>query len=377
EVAKPAPKAVAKPVAKKEVAKPAPKAAAKPVAKKEVAKPAPKAVAKPVAKKEVAKPAPKAVAKPVAKKEVAKPAPKAVAKPVAKKEVAKPAPKAVAKPVAKKEVAKAAPKAVAKPVAKKAAPKAAAKPVAKKEAAKPAPKAVAKPVAKKEVAKPAPKAAAKPVAKKAELKPKPKKTIVSIPSKAKQAEIVEMTEAEKKAESKKKAKKNLGFDELTAESPLTYVREKPEEIGAFAPAVTVRYSDDDLAMFESVVNQSKAEAMDEMRMLKERLDDLTSFDMAEESMIYSMHMAEQGSEAQEKEKTYSQIQRIHEYIKKLDEALDRIRNKTYGICRVCNCLIAKERLLAVPVTTLSASYKIHQRCPEDGLDKIEPVKHQA
>ncbi|PKL85704.1 MAG: hypothetical protein CVV22_05965 [Ignavibacteriae bacterium HGW-Ignavibacteriae-1] len=184
-----------------------------------------------------------------------------------------------------------------------------------------------------------------------------------------------MTEAEKKAEAKKKAKKSL-VDE-TGEHTLTYVREKPEEIGAFAPAVTVRYSDDDLSMFESVVNQSKAEAMDEMRMLKERLDDLTSFDMAEESMIYSMHMAEQGSEAQEKEKTYSQIQRIHEYIKKLDEALDRIRNKSYGICRVCNCLIAKERLLAVPVTTLSASYKIHQRCPEDGLDKIEPVKNQA
>jgi RNA polymerase-binding transcription factor DksA len=262
--------------------------------------------------------------------------------------------------------------------------KAAAKPVAKKEVAKPAPKATAKPVAKKEVAKPAPKAAAKPVAKVEESKPiakkaapKSKKSIVSIPSKAKQAEIVEMTEAEKKAESKKKAKRNLGFDELAGETTLTYVREKPEEIGAFAPAVTVRYSDEDLAMFESVVNQSKAEAMDEMRMLKERLDDLTSFDMAEESMIYSMHMAEQGSEAQEKEKTYSQIQRIHEYIKKLDEALDRIRNKSYGICRVCNCLIAKERLLAVPVTTLSASYKIHQRCPEDGFDKIEPVKNQA
>jgi RNA polymerase-binding transcription factor DksA len=154
-------------------------------------------------------------------------------------------------------------------------------------------------------------------------------------------------------------------------------REPEEEIGAFKPPVTVRYSDEDLDMFAEVVNQAKVEAMEEMRMLKERLDDLTSFDMADESMVYSMHMAEQGSEAQEKEKTYAQIQRIHEYIKKLDEALDRIRNKTYGICRVCNCLIAKERLLAVPVTTLSASYKIHQRCPEDGIDKIEPVRNLA
>ncbi|MDX9790587.1 MAG: TraR/DksA C4-type zinc finger protein [Candidatus Kapaibacterium sp.] len=136
----------------------------------------------------------------------------------------------------------------------------------------------------------------------------------------------------------------------------------------------IRYSDDDLEMFAEVINEAKSEALDELRMLKERLEDLTAFDSGEESMIYSMHMAEQGSEAQEKEKTYAQIQRISEHIKKLEDAMDRIRNKTYGICRVCGCLIAKERLLAVPVTTLSASYKIHSKCPEDGVDKIEPVR---
>lgn len=136
----------------------------------------------------------------------------------------------------------------------------------------------------------------------------------------------------------------------------------------------IRYSDEELQEFSVLITQEKETALDELRMLKERLDDLTSFDAADESMIYSMHMAEQGSEAQEKEKTYAQIQRIHEYIKKLEEAMERIKNKTYGICRVCGCLIAKERLRAVPITTLSASYKIHQKCPDDGIDKIEPVK---
>ena len=136
----------------------------------------------------------------------------------------------------------------------------------------------------------------------------------------------------------------------------------------------IRYSDEDLEEFASIIKESKEEAMDELRMLKERLEDLTSSDVAEESMIYSMHMAEQGSEAQEKEKTYAQIQRIQEYLKKLEDAMDRIKNKTYGICRVCGCLIAKARLKAVPITTLSASYKIHQRCPEDGNDVIEAIK---
>jgi RNA polymerase-binding transcription factor DksA len=149
----------------------------------------------------------------------------------------------------------------------------------------------------------------------------------------------------------------------------------PRAEAADKPEVpSVRYSDEDLQLFSKIILEARRDALEELRMLKERLEDLTNYDFAEESMIYSMHMAEQGSEAMEKEKTYAQIQRINEYIKKLDEAMQRIKDKTYGICRMCGCLIAKERLMAVPITTLSASYKIHQKCPEDGIDRIEPVK---
>ena len=132
----------------------------------------------------------------------------------------------------------------------------------------------------------------------------------------------------------------------------------------------LRYGDKDLILFRDNIDKAKLDALEELRMLRERLDDLTSSEAADESTIYSMHMAEQGSEATEKEKTYAQIQRIQDYIRKLDDALLRIAEKTYGICRMCGILIAKERLLAVPITTLSASYKIHQRCPDDGVDRI-------
>jgi len=135
-------------------------------------------------------------------------------------------------------------------------------------------------------------------------------------------------------------------------------------------AMEIRYSDNDLEYFKKHIISIKDDAVDELRMLKDRLDDLTNSEMAAESMIYSMHMAEQGSEAMEKEKTYAHINRISDYIKKLDDALKRIEEKTYGICRECNILIAKERLLAVPITTQSASFKIHNRCPEDGIDRI-------
>lgn len=136
----------------------------------------------------------------------------------------------------------------------------------------------------------------------------------------------------------------------------------------------LRFSDEELEEFRAVIIDSKLETLDELQMLKDRLEDLTNFDSAEESMIYSMHMAEQGSEAAEKEKTYAQIQRINEYLMKLEESLVRINNKTYGICKMCNIKIAKERLMAVPITTLSASYKIHKICPTDGIDRIEKRK---
>jgi RNA polymerase-binding transcription factor DksA len=136
------------------------------------------------------------------------------------------------------------------------------------------------------------------------------------------------------------------------------------------PKKGLKYPEADLKFFRSNIERAREEALEELRMLRERLEDLTNSENNEDSSIYSMHMAEQGSEAVEKEKTYAQIQRIQDYIRKLEEAIARIDDKTYGICRMCGILIAKERLIAVPITTLSASYKIRQRCPEDGIDRI-------
>lgn len=155
-------------------------------------------------------------------------------------------------------------------------------------------------------------------------------------------------------------------------------KEETEEVKVVKEVILkelpVRYSDEDLEIFNKLIKTAKTEASDEIKMLRERIDDLQNADFVEETMIYSMHMAEQGSEAQEKEKAYAQIQRLNEYVKKLDDSLKRVQDKSYGICRVCGCLIAKQRLLAVPVTTLSASYKIRNICPEDGIDKIEKLK---
>lgn len=134
------------------------------------------------------------------------------------------------------------------------------------------------------------------------------------------------------------------------------------------------WSNEELDQFRKNIDFAKSEALDEIEMLKERLDDLNDHSGADETMTYGMHMGDQGNEALEMEKAYAQMQRINDYLKKLDEALERLDNGTYGVCRECNIKIAKQRLLAVPITTQSASYKIHGECPEDGVDRIEPNK---
>ncbi|GBD07059.1 RNA polymerase-binding transcription factor DksA [bacterium HR21] len=146
-----------------------------------------------------------------------------------------------------------------------------------------------------------------------------------------------------------------------------------QPVGSAPSTPKVRYSDEELEMFRQIVLKEKQKTLEELRLLRERLEDLNSFNYIEEGGIFALHPAEQGAEAWERERTYAQIQRLTAYLQKLDEALKRIDNKTYGICRKCGILIAKERLMAVPITTLSASWKIHHRCPEDGVDRIIPL----
>ena len=62
-----------------------------------------------------------------------------------------------------------------------------------------------------------------------------------------------------------------------------------------------------------------------------------------------------------KEENSQLAMRQYKYIQNLENALIRIKNKTYGICRVTGKLIPKERLRAVPHATLSVEAKLNQK----------------
>lgn len=120
----------------------------------------------------------------------------------------------------------------------------------------------------------------------------------------------------------------------------------------------IRYSDDDLKEFEGLILEKLEEArrnLDELRRSLSHEDDNSTDDTSP-----TFKMMEDGSETMSREETAQLAARQEKFIMNLENALMRIKNKTYGICRETGKLIAKERLRLVPHATLSIEAKNRQ-----------------
>ncbi|HKJ47325.1 MAG TPA: TraR/DksA C4-type zinc finger protein [Balneolales bacterium] len=119
------------------------------------------------------------------------------------------------------------------------------------------------------------------------------------------------------------------------------------------------YSDEELEYFKKIILRKRENALEELGMLQQALKD--SIENESDQSVYSFHMADAGSDVQEREKTYMLYYRTRKFIKYLDEALQRIEQKTYGVCKVTGKKISKGRLEAVPHTQLSIEAKLKRR----------------
>lgn len=345
-------------------------------------------------------------------KPAAKPAKKA-AKPVAKKPAAKkPAPKKPAPKPAKKDMKQAPKKAdkkVTKPIAtKKAEPAKATKPVAKA-AAKPAKKPAGKPIdaiAKKGKDK----KVSKPIGKKkgkgeddeeedevateeededtdVEVKDdyeKADEDDVPIDGGLDEAGMIDLEGApgpdleededeipEKRGRGRRK--KNEG--KSTGGSMEAYIRNRPLQIDINKPLIKKgnvaapkpfvntadkrsRYSDKELAEFKELILEKLKEAQTDYDLLKQTLSNEDNHGTDDTSP--SFKLLEDGSDVMSKEETAQLASRQEKYIVNLKNALVRIENKSYGICRVTGKLIPKERLRSVPHATLGIDAKLSQ-----------------
>jgi RNA polymerase-binding protein DksA len=119
------------------------------------------------------------------------------------------------------------------------------------------------------------------------------------------------------------------------------------------------YSDEELEYFRGIIVQKQEEAERDLQLLQQSLREST--ENASDESAYSFHMADAGSDAQEREKTYMLFNRTKKFLKYLDDALVRVDNKTYGVCKVTGAKISKGRLEAVPHTQISIEAKLKRR----------------
>ena len=120
----------------------------------------------------------------------------------------------------------------------------------------------------------------------------------------------------------------------------------------------LRYSDKDLKEFEDLINEKLASAREDLDQLQRSLSHRD--DKGTEDTAPTFKMMEDGSETMSREETAQLAARQQKFIQSLENALLRIKNKTYGVCRVTNKLIPKERLRLVPHATLSIEAKQRQ-----------------
>ena len=119
-----------------------------------------------------------------------------------------------------------------------------------------------------------------------------------------------------------------------------------------------RYSDKDLVEFKTLIQDKITSAKKDLKRLR---DSITQGAGNGTNDTYSAFKAfEEGSETLSKESNSILAQRQEKFIRDLNNALIRIENKTYGICRVTGKLINKERLKLVPHATLSIEAKMQK-----------------
>jgi DnaK suppressor protein len=119
--------------------------------------------------------------------------------------------------------------------------------------------------------------------------------------------------------------------------------------------VKVKYSEADLQEFKEIINKKIARAKEDLDLLERAYKN--NSDNGTDDTSPSFKSFDEGSEVMNKESNVQLAIRQEKFIRDLKNALMRIENKTYGVCRVTGKLIQKERLKLVPHATLSIEAK--------------------
>jgi DnaK suppressor protein len=121
----------------------------------------------------------------------------------------------------------------------------------------------------------------------------------------------------------------------------------------------VKYSDADLAEFKEIILNKITKAQHDLELIKSAyMNDLNN---GTDDTSPTFKAFEEGSETMSKEANSQLAIRQEKFIRDLKNALFRVENKTYGLCKVTGKLISKDRLKLVPHATMSIEAKNLQR----------------
>ena len=122
-----------------------------------------------------------------------------------------------------------------------------------------------------------------------------------------------------------------------------------------------KYSKKKLAFFKKHIEAKLKNLTDDLDDSRDNLESSTGSDSLAQESVYSVHMADAGTDSYEREKGYHFINRKTDYIKALTTALKRIEDGTFGVCVITGELIPEERMLEVPNATKSVDAKEQEK----------------
>ena len=122
-----------------------------------------------------------------------------------------------------------------------------------------------------------------------------------------------------------------------------------------------RFTDEELEEFREIILKKLEKAHRDLKLLTEAYTNANDHDINDTSPTFKV--LEEGYQVMSKEENSRLAARQQKFINGLENALIRIENKSYGICRVTGKLISKERLRSVPHATLSIDAKLNQAKP--------------
>lgn len=113
-----------------------------------------------------------------------------------------------------------------------------------------------------------------------------------------------------------------------------------------------KYSKTKLEKFKKAISKKMGAVSDDIESIKEGIGNASNKQGGvTPDSIFSVHMADAGTDSHEQEKNFMLMNRESDYFKNLKVALERIEEGSFGVCKICNNLIPEERMMEVPNAT--------------------------